>query len=516
MIIKLMTHYLPFAFKRFSLLLLASSALAGGALAQSLPDIPPEQIAQDVERRYDSRTGETEYIGGSFDPFEAESDLAGSVSLRSASAATTIDGDIVSGGAFLDIAAVYTTNSPDDFDVRGFEHVDFMSGRPAGIVRYNNKTLDCSRNTDRITYDDSYYRGASYGYIAGIYRIYPRYRGHRNFGWKRGHWRRGANLRRGYRGHGRDGDVRRRRGRHDDDGVTRRRRGHGDSDVSRRRGRPGDHDVRRRRRGTGHDGDGTRRGRGANGDEPRRRRRHTDSPAKTGDQPIVYRRSPNVGDATGRPSRRSRPARRNQTPATAPPPRPSTSPDPRRTRPQRVRPQRTDRASPPSTIHTPSPRPRAASKPSRPPVSRPSQARTNRAVDRAFKSQNSGSGTDRTKRRYYPTGRGYSQTDVYVTYRCVKEETLTVHIPQERLEAARFDGFAVMLVDNAGREVPVFVPPNYVEGFRMATGSAARSPSQSQSSVTYRSSDPDYYVRSAPTAPSTREPIIYGDPGYPQ
>ena len=192
--------------KAFSIALLTSSALGSAAFAQSLPDIPPEQISEDVERRYDERTGDTEYIGGSFDPFESDPELAGSVSLRSASQATTIDGDIVSGGAFLDIAAVYTADSPDSFDVRGFEQVDFMSGRRAGVVRYDSKTLDCSRSTDSVTYDDSYYRGASYGYIGGIYRIYPRYRGHRNFGWKRGHWRRGANLRRGYRGHGRDGD----------------------------------------------------------------------------------------------------------------------------------------------------------------------------------------------------------------------------------------------------------------------------------------------------------------------
>ena len=47
---------------------------------------------------------------------------------------------------------------------------------------------------------------------------------------------------------------------------------------------------------------------------------------------------------------------------------------------------------------------------------------------------------------------GYSRANTYVDYRCLKEETLTVHIPQERLDAARFDGFAVILLDNAGRE----------------------------------------------------------------
>lgn len=484
-----MTNFIFPLFKRFSAALLATTALGGAALAQSFPDISPEEIARDVEKRYDQRTGETEYIAASFDPFEVDTELVGSASLRSARDATTIDGEIVSGGAFLDIAAVYTTDSPDSFDVRGFEEVDFMSGLPAGIIKHDSETLDCSRSTREVTYDDGYDRGASYGYIAGIYRIFPRYRGHRHYGWNRGQWRRGHygtwrrghgkrtddgwRRRRGYDGddvsrrrRGGDDDVRRRRRGHDDDGVTRRRSG--DRDVDRRRRRPSDEDVRRRRRG-------------ADGDGPRRRR--STGSTKSTDAPIVYRRSPNVERATGKPERRSRPA-------------------PRKSSPPVSRPRREQRVSP-------QPRSRPASKPAKPAVSRPAPAKVNRAVDRAFKQRNPGVDRSRVQRNYYPSRNGYSRTDVYVNYRCVKEETLRVHIPAERLDAARFDGFAVMLIDNAGREVPVFVPPNYVEGFRLAAGKTA---AIRPSSVTYRRGE----APRTSSRVSSSEPIIYGDPGYPQ
>ena len=55
-----------------------------------------------------------------------------------------------------------------------------------------------------------------------------------------------------------------------------------------------------------------------------------------------------------------------------------------------------------------------------------------------------------------------------VDVQCAREEMLTVHIPQERLDAARFDGLTVLVLDRNGQELPVFVPPNYIEGFRQA------------------------------------------------
>jgi hypothetical protein len=161
-------------------------------------------------------------------------------------------------------------------------------------------------------------------------------------------------------------------------------------------------------------------------------------------------------------------------------------------------------------------------KKSRPKVSKPrpatkrSTTRVNRATDKAFKRNNPK--TSKRHSRFFPqvistSGYGYGQT-------CLKEERLSIHIPAERLDAARFDGFAVILIDNAGEEIPVFVPPNYVEGFRRASGqSAARSPyiAPSYETQPYYGAPNSYQNQQAipPSPPaSSREPIIYGDPNY--
>ena len=98
---------------------------------------------------------------------------------------------------------------------------------------------------------------------------------------------------------------------------------------------------------------------------------------------------------------------------------------------------------------------------------------------------------------------GYARTDVYVRSRCTKEETLTVHIPQDRPDAARFDGLVIVLIDNAGTEQPVYIPPNYIEGFRQASTSGL-----------YSRPIKNGHVTQFPPA-SSREPIIYGNPGEP-
>lgn len=51
---------------------------------------------------------------------------------------------------------------------------------------------------------------------------------------------------------------------------------------------------------------------------------------------------------------------------------------------------------------------------------------------------------------------------------CAREETLRVFLPAERLDAARFDGLNLIVLDREGYETPVFIPPNYIEGFRLA------------------------------------------------
>ena len=100
--------------------LLLSTALASPALAETLPEISPRQIASDVEVIQNPQTGAPEFIAPGFDPFEEDRHMAGSASLRSVGEATTIDGQPVRGGAVLDLAfyynscLLYTSPSPRD------------------------------------------------------------------------------------------------------------------------------------------------------------------------------------------------------------------------------------------------------------------------------------------------------------------------------------------------------------------------------------------------------------------
>ena len=104
--------------------------------------------------------------------------------------------------------------------------------------------------------------------------------------------------------------------------------------------------------------------------------------------------------------------------------------------------------------------------------SRPSR-RIDRAVDRSFKRNQRAA--PRRQRNFFPALGGFQHSQnnygsVHTDYRCVREESVTLHIPQERLDAARFDGLTLVLVDNADRDVAVYIPPNYIEGFRQAAG----------------------------------------------
>lgn len=94
-----------------------------------------------------------------------------------------------------------------------------------------------------------------------------------------------------------------------------------------------------------------------------------------------------------------------------------------------------------------------------------------------------------------------------VANHCAREEKLSVHITQDRLDAARFDGMTVIVLDRAGYELPVFIPPNYVEGFRQAVApTQSKSSSYSASSYWEKSSYPVEGIENSapfyPTEPS--------------
>lgn len=481
--------------------LLLSTAFMGSAWATSLPDITPEQIRQDTESRYNPETGVSELIAPSFDPFELDDSLAGSASLRSAGQAVSIDGQPVSGGAFLDVSLFYTTGSNDPYDTRGTDRGVYLSGQPINTVRYDSKILECSENVREVVYDDGYYSGARYGYLAGIYRLFPRYRGHRNFG------------RHGGLGYG--GGY---RGRHYQ-ATRHRNRNHADRDGRRDRADRGD---RTRDRDRDHDRDGRRSGNrndtpavatvngtlvtipSTNVSAGNRDRARDLTPKERSHQrnrrnnlhnlkdPKLYQNNSGGGKDVGRTPK----APRGQA---AQPRHTVKVPAPERARPI---PTRTEKA--PKTYKAP------RQEPVQPTRTRKERSNVNRSVDRHFggAKKNRSKGLMKNKLNFYPMQfRSYQRSDVSVSYRCAREETLTLHIPQDRLDAARFEGFTVLLLDRQDREIPVYVPPNYVEGFRQATGQVsysspppARGYPQPGASQPVQNRDPN-------------SPIIYGETG---
>lgn len=487
----MMTRLAKYKTAALSALLLSSAALTPQAWSASLPDISPAQIQQDTERRYNSQTGAAEWVAPSFDPFELEESLAGSASLRSAGQAVTIDGRTVSGGAFLDVSLFYTTESNDVYDVRGTERGVYVSGQPVDTVRYDSKILDCSENVREVVYDDGYYSGSPYGYLAGVYRRYPRYRGHRDFGHHGGY------------GH-RDGY----RGRHTryNDGFRDGRRGH---TGSRNRNRDRDRASRDRNASDNvRTTNGTlitipgsavsnnnrdREPQGLSAKERRHLERRRNSRHNLKD-PKRYSAGASGGKdvraTPSTPSAQVSPSRRTvKTPA-----------------PERARaiPTRTEKA--PKTYKAP------RQERARPTRTDRDRSRISRSVDRHFggSKKNRSQGLTKNKLNFYPVQfRSSIRSRVDVSYRCAREEMLTLHIPQERLDAARFEGFTVLLLDSEDREIPVYVPPNYVEGFRQAVGRAGHSAPAVSSSYGY--------TQSRPVQPSSgrdvNSPIVYGDPG---
>ncbi len=463
------------------------------ASTQSLPALSPQQIAADVESRFDPLTGRTEYYAPDFDPFENDSRLAGSAALRSASSGISRDGVSLTGGAYIDVTALYAAGSRDPYDAKGLEHAVFMNGEPVNIMSYDVQTLDCTRDTTRIVYDDGYYRGANYGHVGGIYRAYPRYRGHSHYYSYNDRIRYGAwrGLRSNYYGyHGYDHrNDRNRTGRRSNDVLTitvppkdpvevvRSDQNDNQRITSRNVIRPdmlGDRML------------STAATRNAN-------RRPVKSPIARVSQPVKIPPSPTIrtradiirpdraneyrlsnarqrDNSSSRPVPRSIPMRTDKRPIKSTPnpvkaPRISTpsasraAPEPRRV--TRTSPPNSNRASAPSR-----PSRAATSRPSRPaPSTRSRSSRPkpmSRQLDRAFGGQNKKSAR---AFKYYPDR---YQTSTYEVTQCVKEERLTLHIPADRLAAAKFDGLSIALLGRDSQDIPLYLPPNYVEGFLIA------------------------------------------------
>jgi len=423
----------PFSFKLglISTALLLTTALANPALAESLTEISPRQIASDVQVQYNPETGTREYIARSFDPFEENPEMAGTVNLRSVINATTINGQTIRGGALLDMTFYYSTPSSDPYDVKGLEEAVFLSGEQTSVIRRDNRVLECSEDVQDVVYHHKDYYSPSFH--LGLYRPYRHYSGHHgfgHFGYGYGHgFSRGSRFRRGFGvGNRRFRNARRdrvREGRRDNDG----RRGHGRN----RNNVDGNTDTRRR--------DGRR---GRHGDRIRGERRNNGSTSRTD------RSNDNRSAAQGA-----------STPRTTSP-RTSTP----NVRTPRVR-------TPRSARGTEIPRPVPRTEPSTPPRSQRSNVSRSQRIKSRHSPRRGGKNISRNRSikmmSFLPMASAWSRNVVRnVDIQCAREEMLTVHISQDRLNAARFDGLTVLVLDRTGQEFPVFIPPNYIEGFRSA------------------------------------------------
>ena len=107
-----------------------------------------------------------------------------------------------------------------------------------------------------------------------------------------------------------------------------------------------------------------------------------------------------------------------------------------------------------------------------------------------------------------------------MSHKCAREEALSLHISRDHLEAARYEGLTVFVIDRLGQDIPVYIPPNYIEGFTSTAFGPSRSyqePKSYQEPPTYQ--DPSFQQPNGPLPQDpSLQPRIYGDPsgGYPQ
>ena len=508
------------------------------AAAPSLPDISAEQIARDVTAEFNPRTGRTELIAAPFDPFEADPYMAGSLRLRSAEGAVTIDGHPLPSGAIVDIDFYYNSPSDDPYGGRNYSEVSFVNGDLAPVVLRDSRILECSARVDNIVYDHNVYYAPSFSNI-GIYQPSRYYAGHSSFGFGFGANYFGPgigffnnNITRFNRtnfnqfGSNQFGFNRNNartfipRTNLPNAGIrTRRNLGGGRFRRGRNGGRttsvvtpatpavvPGTSssnltagEIQRRVAGRRAPATDLRKG-GRLG--PRR--------SITGRDRVVGGVAPNTLDSrsTGAESSDTDEARRNTTRRVFNR-RASLRGLSSRARPERIIPKQNvstpviskqaepravvlkQRASSPAQSRSKSPTQSKApskksksSKQSKTPKqskapkrskaksrsssrssssSRRSSARTSRPSTRKSSS------SSRRRLNFYPNS-GYGGRNVVTSQsvECAREDKLSIFIPNDRLDSVRFDGLTLIAVDAQGVEAPIYIPTNYIQGYRLA------------------------------------------------
>lgn len=406
--------------------------------------LSPEQIADDVTTGFNPRTGAKEYLAPTFDPFEEDDTLAGTVSLRSTDGARDLNGDSVADGVLLDVSLFYTDVGDRRFGLT--RDALFLNGDPVPIVLRDSRELECSaRVTERVYRYDRYDDRYANRYIW----MRPNYRGHRGFS---------------YQGFG---------GRWNGYGTTRPRpwsrpRSHPRSNPranprSHPRPRPQSHPVTP----TPYYPHSEPR---IDGEPQIRPRPRFDRPRS--DRPRSDRQRSN----------RSRSDRRGtDLPTTTVTPNPRrVAPPPRTRRAEPTTPRSTPRPERRVVTSQPAPTPRATptSRPAPTPRPRPTPKRREAPAASSRNAPVKSRERSRVDHEMFP-GDGYNDAIVVSSQRdCAREDQLTVFIPNDRLDAARFDGLTLILRDvtydpRSGQttvydERPLYIPPNYIEGFRLA------------------------------------------------
>lgn len=439
------------------------------AAAPGLPSIPAEQIARDVTSEYNPRTGMRELVAAPFDPFEEDPALAGSLRLRSADGAIAIDGQPLRDGALVEMDFYYNSVSNDPFGGRNYSDVSFVNGELAPVTLRDTRILECSTRVENVVYDHNTYYDR--GYSLGIYRPYRHYSGHYGFGFGFGNRYFGPGYgyygRRGYyrdRGYHRDRGHHRSRGSTHSrvlDAVRNRDRDRADgrrdrNEIRGERGRDRDNDRVRAPRGNSRNlsdrqiEDRTRRiqsyGTGRTRSDARRNARGS-GPMRAGNtQPRIELASPPPQSSTPRAD-----TRRAQPRSNAERRRDLTRSEPRRAEPRRNESRRSETRR---------------SEPRRESNSRPKKVKS--TTPRRI----SGGGVKqrmREKMNFFPNdGFGGRSVVSSRSVDCAREDKLRVFIPNERLDAARFDGLTLIALDAQGGETPIYLPPNYIEGYRLA------------------------------------------------
>ncbi len=394
-------------------LLLSLSVLAIlPACATSLASRTPIDIASNSVRHTDPLSGVSEILAPRVKVFDtSRSNIGGNAQLRTAGAFTDKNGLVLRGGSYLDILINYTTATPQPEEARQYDTVSWAGGTEALLADFGMSVLDC-RQDIRENYIPSYpygYSNYGYGYSGGY------------GGYGRGYRPRGY----GYDDHGRD---------------------HGPKHEPRDKGNPKMKPMPNKPMPNMGKPKPPRPDDEARDRPPRRKgypRIRPDSRIDPDDLDQARRQRPtraNTYTPAVRPPRPARPSAANA--PTLPKPVAST-PRPVQKAPAISRPRPAPKPRP-----TPKPRPQNKSKPGRPEIKDIFQREHN----------------------YYPGDPYYDGgiRDISVSYRCVREESLRIFIPKDRLNIAEQRGLVLYLRPQTGREEALFLPPNYITGFKMA------------------------------------------------